>query len=283
MRNVILSILPNLKEKDGAYGVEIEAEGNHLPVYDIDQLWRVETDDSLKAGYEAREYVMTEPASLDGVKKSLDYLKSRYVANNTKIYETQTSGVHVHINVQQFTAKELFTFMSLYFVLEELLLTYCGTNREGNHFCLRAKDAEWIVHETVKAAQEKNFKRLNTENLRYASLNPLSLFKYGSLESRAMRGTGDLDAIYTWVEIIDTVKRASLSFNTPIEVIEGVRNYGEVGFVKTILGDKAKFFTNRPDLSEMVRRGLRLMLPLAYTVDWSAYKDVNNNIFAKKL
>lgn len=279
MKNT-LQIILGLSETNGDYGVEIEAEGTNLPTQLKPSLWRVENDDSLKAGYEAREYVMREPLPIEGVKKSLDYLEGMYRENSTTVYDTQTSGVHVHINVQQYTPKELFTFLAAYYVLEVPLLTYCGINREGNHFCLRGVDSEWSLHELVKAATTHKFNCLNTENLRYSAMNPLSLFKYGSLESRAMRGTQNLDAIYEWVEILHTLRLNALQFSTPVDVVEAVRQ-GPVEFTKRMLGDKAKLFTNLPNLNETVKQGLRLILPLAFTVDWSTYKDVNKNPFAK--
>ncbi len=280
MKNSMYNILKlTVPPVDGTYGVEIEAEGKNL-ANPNPNTWRCENDGSLQSGHQAIEYVMPVPRDLKGVRKSLDELQKCYAAAGTQVIETDTSGVHVHINVQEYTPKELFTLITTYLVMEELLITYCGPSREGNHFCLRIKDAEFILHEFVRAAQERKFGHLKNENIRYASLNPCSLFKYGSLEFRAMRGTGNLDAIYEWVEILDRVKQAALNFKSPNEVIMSMSLNGEDNFIRAVLGDKAKLFLDVSGHKQMVREGARLVQPLAFIPNWEAFKDVKTNPFA---
>jgi Putative amidoligase enzyme len=281
VKNTILNIIPNLKPTEGDYGVEIEVEGNNLPQVFCGKYWRCDKDDSLKAGFEAWEYVMYKPLDLKGVREALDVLEAAYEECRSEVVNTITAGVHVHVNVQDFTVKQLFTFITTYFTLEELLLTYCGASREGNHFCLRARDAEFIVHELCLAAFKKNFANLNTDNIRYCSLNVLSLFSYGSIEFRAMAGTRDLDSIYEWVEILDRVKNNSLGFNSPSDVISSMSFEGEINFIKRILGDKAHLFLKNPNAAAMVRDGARIIQPLAFVPDWGSFKEQSNNPFVK--
>jgi len=281
MKNVILSIIPGLREKEGRYAVEIEAEGRKLPM-DLDDYWSVHNDGSLQAGLEAKEYVMNEPSSLEGVKIALNYLDAQYKKLKTVVEETQTSGVHVHVNVQDYTPKELFTFMVTYFILEELLLKFCGEQREGNHFCLRAKDAEFIIDELVDSARTHKFGNLKNDNIRYCSLNPCSLFKYGSIEFRAMRGTPDLNAIFTWVKIIDRVRLSAKNFENPAEVAKLMSMGGEAQFVRTVLGEYADLFMV-PGYKQMVKDGVRLIQPLAFCTDWTMYKDTSANPFRRSL
>lgn len=279
MRNTIFNVVKGLRSTEGQYAVEIEAEGTHLPV-ELDKHWSVHNDGSLQAGFEAKEYVMRGPASLEGVKEALDYLDSVYKSNRTTVKETMTSGVHVHVNVQDYTPKELFTFMTTYFILEELLIKFCGDHREGNHFCLRAKDAEWIINELVDSARTHKFGNLKNDNIRYCSLNPCSLFKYGSIEFRAMRGTRDLDAIYTWVKILDRVRLSAKNFPDPAEVAKLMSIGGESQFVRTVLGEYADMFLV-PGYKQMVKDGVRLIQPLAFCTDWNMYKDTSVNPFRR--
>ena len=277
MRNTIFNIVKGLRPTEGQYAVEIEAEGTRLPV-ELDKYWSVHNDGSLQAGFEAKEYVMRGPTNLEGVKEALDYLDSVYKSNRTTVKETMTSGVHVHVNVQDYTPKELFTFMTTYFILEELLIKFCGDHREGNHFCLRAKDAEWIIDELVDSARTHKFGNLKNDNIRYCSLNPCSLFKYGSIEFRAMRGTRDLDAIYTWVKILDRVRLSAKNFPDPAEVAKLMSIGGESQFVRTVLGEYADMFLV-PGYKQMVKDGVRLIQPLAFCTDWNMYKDTSANPF----
>lgn len=281
MKNTIANIvhLPAEKLQKGLYGLEIEAEGDNLPMNGLAGIWRLEADGSLQSGYKALEYVMNIPSSMLGVKSALDVLNIAYKAHGTVVYDTQTSGVHVHMNVQNYTPKELFTLMTVYFILEELLITYCGPNREGNHFCLRIKDAEWLMHELVQAAQTRKFNNLKTDDLRYSTLNSCSLFKYGSLEFRAMRGTGNLNAIYEWVEILDRVREAALKYDSPREVVLSMSESGEDEYLNKILGDKAKLFYV-PERKRMIREGARLVQALAFLPQWNEYKDIKVNPFA---
>ena len=279
MKNTMYNIIKlEVPRTDGLYGVEIEAEGRNLPAQV--PAWRVERDGSLVSGMEAYEYVMPAPKGLVGVKEALDALAHQYNRYATDIVETDTSGIHVHVNVQEYSPKQLFTLITTYLVMEEMLLTYCGPSREGNHFCLRVKDAEFILHEFVKSATTRKFGNLNDDNIRYASLNPCSLFKYGSLEFRAMRGTGKLDLVYQWVEILDRVREAALKFANPSEVILSMSMDGERNFIRTVLGDKAHLFINIPHVDKMIRNGARLVQPLAFLPDWNAFKEVKNNPFA---
>lgn len=270
--------LPNGKRRKGEYGIEVEAEGTHLPAA-VNQAWSVEVDHSLASGLEAREYVMTAPASLEGCRTALDDLARVYAEHNTVVEETDTSGVHVHVNVQEYTPRELFTFIITYLVLEELLVTYCGDMRQGNHFCLRTIDAEGLVYELTQSAINRKFGNLNMENIRYSSLNVLSLFKYGSVEFRAMRGTPNLDAIYEWVEILDRVKKGAKQFATPYDVIFSMSANGEKNFINMVLDDKAKIFTKVKGCEAMVRNAAQRVQALAFVPDWKAWKDQKVNPF----
>lgn len=262
------------------YGVEIEVEGERLPT-NLSSVWRVERDDSLKTE-EAWEYVTPTPLNLDGVKNALDYLNLAYKAHNSVVYDSIRAGVHVHMNVQDWNVKQLFTFAISYYLIEDLLINFCGEGREGNLFCLRAKDAEFVIFRLLKTLKEKNFKYLNNDIIRYSSLNYCSLFKYGSLEFRGMRGTGDLDLIYQWVEIINDLREASLTFDDPIHVISSMSGDGELQFLKRILPNKYELFTEIPEMEKSIREASRRVQMLAFSTDWSKLGDKSVNIFKQE-
>src|SRR3546814_18812942 len=96
------------------------------------------------------------------------------------------------------TMTQLYSFMTVYLILENVLVGWCGHSRCGNLFCLRASDAEWLLTSIRAAAEGRTFKHsLHSDNLRYASMNVKALGDYGSLEFRAMRGTREMDWIYS--------------------------------------------------------------------------------------
>lgn len=263
--------------EDKLYGVEIEVEGEHLPTDLPTKWWRIETDSSLKTE-EAYEYVTNGPDTLDGVKKRIDMLRAAYERNNTEVYDSVRAGVHVHMNVQDWDVKQLMTFSVCYYIVEDVLLRFCGENREGNLFTLRARDAEYVLFKLIECLNTRNLAVLKNEIIRYASLNYCSLFKYGTVEFRGMRGTGDLDAIIEWVEVIDELRKSSLDFSTPVEVMEYMSGGGERLFLQKLFPTKYHLFDS-DDLDSRIRNSARRIQMLAYGTDWEALSKPNVNIF----
>jgi|SRR5215217_3856554 len=269
--------LPIQTYRKELYGIEIEVEGKKLPTRLNSDIWRVETDGSLKAA-EAYEYVTPHPLSMSGVKASLDYLSESYRACRTVVDESIRAGVHVHMNVQDWNIKQVVTFSTIYYILEDLLMKWCGPDREGNLFTLRTRDAEYVLFRLIRSLKEKNLKYLKDDIIRYSSLNYCSLFKYGSLEFRGMRGTGDLDIIYEWVEIINELRESSLKFADPVEVVGTMSGDGEEGFLERVLPTKAHLFKEF-DVEQSIRQATRRIQMIAFAVDWNDIGKQSVNIF----
>lgn len=267
------------KPTPGDYGLEIEVEGEDLPNNLPSNYWRIDADSSLRG--ESYEYVTPIPFSLEKIGEALNILEERYREDDSIIKDSVRAGVHVHMNVQSFTINQLFTFIVAYYLFEEVLVHWCGPDREGNHFCLRHSDAEIIVFALEEALQSRKLKNLNTDNLRYSSLNVISLFKYGSLEFRAMRSTRNLNEIYTWVKIIDELKHTSLSFNNPAEMVMSMSAGGELGFLKLMFPTFYPLLESSPNLNKSIRRACRNIQTLVFNFDWN-HNNSNNNPFEKK-
>lgn len=279
LRRTVFESLGLRNRQEGKFGVEIEVEGKRLPTTELHpRYWRVDHDGSLKAA-EAFEYVTPLPMSLEGIRKALDDLERVYKAKKSVVDESIRAGIHVHLNVQDYYPEELWTFVTTYYCLEDLLVHWCGPSREGNHFCLRSCDSEFSLFAIAEAIKGKNLKGLNTDNLRYAALNPCSLFKYGSLEFRSMRGTRDLDAVFTWVKLIDDLEKGAKQFKTPDRVIHAMSAGGSRGFVEQVLGDSAKLFTNVKNIDEILKNSMRRTQMIAFAVDWNTYKPERANPF----
>lgn len=262
------------------YGVEIEVEGVRLPKQDhlpVD-LWRVERDTSLKTA-EAWEYVMTRPQMIDGVYQSIDILQAAYNSRNSIVHESVRAGVHVHMNVQDWNIKQLMTFATCYYMLEDILIHWCGENREGNLFCLRTRDAEFVLFKVLQTLQERKLAHLKYDLIRYSSLNYCSLFKYGTIEFRGMRGTPDLSLIKTWVAIINQLRTSSLNFNTPADVINWFSGDGEEQFIATLLPDYHQLF-KCPDKERVIRNAARRVQMIAFGVDWDGFGQAPINPFS---
>jgi len=268
--------------RDALYGVEIEVEGNNLPTRLSSSVWRIERDGSLKSA-EAYEYVTPHPLSLAGVRSSLDYLGAAYATSRTSVDESIRAGVHVHMNVQDWNIKQLFTFTTMYYVLEDILTRWCGPAREGNLFCLRSKDAEFVLFRVLEALNNKNLRLLKDDTIRYSSLNYCSLFKYGSIEFRGMRGTGDLDAIYNWVQIINDLRESSLKFDDPVSVISTMSGDGGRAFLDRVLPNTAKLLGDVNDADELISESTRRVQMLAFGVNWASMGGKSVNIFKEEV
>jgi hypothetical protein len=259
---------------DGDVGIEIEVEGERLP--HAEKFWRNEEDGSLR-GPETREYVLDKPMTLKEARVALAYLDAQYKVCDSKVYDSVRAGVHVHINVQKLNMIELYNFMTLYIILEEVLVKWCGPHREGNLFCLRTCDADYLLVRLQVAAETKRFGDLVSDNLRYASMNVKALGTYGSLEFRAMRGTRDLDLIYKWAEVLLNLREVAKGYENPYKIIERFSVGQAKGFLQDMLGDDVKHFIC-DGYEGMLIDGMRRAQDIAYCVDWSDYHEV-----AKKL
>lgn len=251
-------------------GVEIEIEGRRLPI--PERYWRVDRDGSLR-GEEALEYVLARPSSIDDVEKALAHLREAFNHANSRIDETVRAGVHIHINCQQLTLKELYNFFVLYLALENVLIKYCGEYREGNLFCLRCQDAEFLLYELVAAAKDRGFMRhFHSDDLRYASMNVKALGDYGSLEFRAMRSTKDFDAILDWAKILLNLRQVAVKFDNPVQIIQEVSRIGCMAFLDKCLGPHAKFFKGVPEVDNLLYEGVQLAQCVAYCVKWETWE-----------
>jgi hypothetical protein len=264
---------------EGDWALEIEAEGRHLPRNENKEfhtLWNVEADGSLR-GEDTAEYVMRGPKTMAGLVHSLDVLGYAIESNESFIEESRTAGVHLHMNVQKWHPLKLLTFITTYYILEKMLVRWCGAHRSGNHFCLRATDAELVLHLLQKAVDAKDWRHLNTEDIRYTALNLTAMFKYGSIEFRSMRSTAKLDDILTWAKLIEQVVKGSEQFNTPRDVIQCVsESDGDERFVQAVMGEYAPIL-GQPDIWE----GVRAIQPFVFMAQWDKIGRRKVNPFAQ--
>lgn len=268
------------KKCEGDVGIEIEVEGKNLPRA-MDKYWRVEADGSLR-GEESAEYVLTKPLTLDQAKMALKYLAIQYKQHESIVDDTVRAGVHVHVNVQKMDIIQLYNFMTLYIIMEELLVKFCGPHREGNLFCLRTSDAEWLLFRLAEAARTRRFRLLVDDNLRYASMNVKALGTYGSLEFRAMRGTRDLPLIHKWASILVSIREAAYKFTDPKDIINGFSDGEAEGFLKRVLGEHADEFMEYENYIPKLKAGMRRAQDVAFCCDWQEFYDIEKEELAAK-
>jgi hypothetical protein len=260
MPNTIRDLYGNNAHKGRDVGIEIELEGSNLSV--AHKYWVAHTDSSLRPNPEAIEYVLIQPVAHKEVAKYLSDLQEALEGNEAKLDPSDRCGVHVHVNCQQLTVSQVLCFICTYLVLEEALVKWCGEDREGNLFTLRAKDAEALVAMLITAATNQNFNNFNSE-YRYSSINIASLIKFGSLEFRSLRTPKDFSTINTWVNLLMRIKQYAVGFSHPREIIESVSSGGFLKFPYVVLGDMAELIQCK-GIGVTVAEGARRVQEISY-------------------
>ena len=242
-----------LLNRTGEVGIEIEMEGDNLYVAPR-KWWRVAMDGSLRGN--SVEWVLVQPLPRDQVQPALDYLV--FNSKDSVLRPSDRCGVHVHINVQKMQLRQMFVFATLYLMLEPLLMRWCGEDREGNLFCLRSGDAEGLLLTMKSALESGDLNTLNTDNLRYASINFCALFKFGSLEFRGFGTPKNMMDIVKWVDLLLAIKDASLKFKELPDILEQLSGQGINRFLKSIFNDKQyralMHSEAEPDVYDAIRR-----------------------------
>lgn len=255
----------------GEIGLEIECEGQNLFNTPF-QYWTCHQDGSLRetAGHAPIEYVLKAPLKLKEIRDALQYLDTKLKEAGSKVVKSQRTSVHVHVNCQKMTLRELFCYICLYLIFEELLVEWSGPERAGNLFCLRAKDSEFYIGMLESVLKTASFKQWR-EDYRYSACNVASIPKFGSLEFRSMQGTVDTKLIYTWVSILVMLKEASQTYDNPVEIVDDFVNLGPLPFFKKIFKDDSmrQLFESSPGLSGKLWDGLRLMRDVAHSCEWN--------------
>lgn len=257
------------KLTEGDIGVEIEVEGTRLP--QPGRFWDTTRDSSLREDG-SYEYVLKKPSSKEDTLKALQYLDECYKESNTEVDDSVRAGVHVHINCQDLNILELYNFLVLYLMFEEVLVKFCGDSREGNLFCLRSKDAEYLVHAIQNAIISRNFSEFKDDDLRYASVNVKALTTYGSLEFRSMKGTRDMAHINTWVEILLHLREVARTFKDPEDMLSSYSMEGQLVFARKIFVGFWGLFSEYNDLDKMLHNGMRYAQDIAYCFNWNEFR-----------
>lgn len=237
-------------------GIEIEAEGANLTNgRELIKNWKCVHDGSLRG--ESIEYVLKVPVKRGEVNKNLKELCTELKNNNAVVNDSDRCGVHVHINCQDLTVKQVLNFILLYYVFEDVLVKYCGDSREGNLFCLRTCDAEALLHAVYNCQKLQSFNHMHGDIFRYASCNISALFKYGTLEFRSLKTPKNFMEIEEWVELLLKVKDHSLKIVDSRDIVESFTGTGGGAFLEEVFGKLSKvlkFDDTRFLLHEAVRR-----------------------------
>jgi hypothetical protein len=255
----------------GALGVEIEVEGTNLPR--DTKLWGGEYDGSLLGN--SREYVLRTPLSLLGVYNAIKEIGKAFKDGESVINDSVRAGVHVHVNMQDSTKNELFNFIVLYAIFEDVLLKRCGKFRKGNLFCLPLSSSDNVWGMMMKAAGDSRYLgEFDNDNYRYCALNVVSLHKYGSLEFRAMRTPKAMGGVYQWAKLLLSMKKFSAKYDNPMQIINTLDSLGVNNFYDEVFGEFTGYLGEQKGLRKRTQDGVMVAKAIAYSSDWKEQEVV---------
>jgi hypothetical protein len=175
-------------------GIEIELEYTEVdPKVYNSNVWTTVADGSLRNGL---EYRLTQPVDASKLNGTIDELCSALPLDKIRL-STRTS-VHVHVNMTNYTWRQLLNIYSGYLIYENLL---CATQlgRVANHFCLRTIDSEDIYNRVINGVQSNSLPdQFGRDAAKYSGLNFCTLPRIGTLEFRFLNGYKDSGPLKMW-------------------------------------------------------------------------------------
>jgi len=258
---------------EGDIGFEMEVEGDRLPKIGGDDPYFVRVTDGSLIGRDTGEFIFRKPLPMEVVPNALDHLSRLFQLNKTKMDDSVRAGIHVHLNAREMDIVQVYSLVALYLIFEEILVSreISGEGRDGNLFCLRSKDADYLLWHLTQCAKSKRWGDLYTDEIRYSSLNLKCLVDKGSVEFRSLRTTNNFAKILYWINTLNKLKISSLGYKTPQTVIEDFSLSDSKRFLEKVFGEYSTPLYRVPDYSNKMLNGMRNAQDIAFCIDWSAY------------
>lgn len=250
----------------GDVGIELEAEGT-LGNMPTNPWWKVEPDGSLRNG--GMEYILKKPIPIQDVKTAMEFFEE--FSKEFKFAESPRTSCHVHVNVQPFTFKEVYTVIGAYWLFEDILVEYCGASRVSNLFCLRATDSSEIVHNVVKSIKQTlkysghMFVMDFTNDFhKYAALNLASLQRFGSIEFRSMRGIYTKKEVNQWTRMLHTFVQNARKIGSPVRMFQLFKDASLKELVDVMFGEYAEIITSQTGWRDSIKKNSHFLAQLSW-------------------
>jgi hypothetical protein len=229
-----------VKETKGdKFGLELELEGRNVALQDVAvKGWNRHVDPSLRG--EAIEYATAGSKSLDDSRKAVTDLFKKFKENGVKFNDSIRTSTHVHLNFSDKLVKQAINFFTLFTLLEEVLQYYSGEDRKGNLFCITTREAEGIVGILAGCVAKGDLQNFAGDRYKYAACNLSTLYKFGTIEVRTMRGATSADQVNNWLNILnDMYKYACDVMKSPAELVTDLSHQGAMGLMRKIFSPKS--------------------------------------------
>ncbi len=255
---------------NGSYATEVEVELTDGLPEDSYGDFRITRDGSLRGnGY---EFISRRPTTHTKLLRDYNSLLDTQ-ALRTLYRKSNRTGVHVHLNVQSWSKDRLLRFLVAYYLVEPLMIRYCGPSRQGNLFCLAMYDAQ-SVSRAIRLIVDDRYKDLqyNFNDYKYAALNVASVANLGSLEFRALPFTNSKNMFAKWLGFIRKLELYSSKEQSLDSIVDSFRPDPKV-FVEGIFGSNS-VLSKYEDFYDLV--------DMNYSGAWNILSIVENKRFRKK-
>ena len=270
--NTKVSVNCGVQEVAGKkFGLELELEGKGVRLQDVAvRGWLRHNDNSLRG--EAIEYITAGAKPLEGCEISVKELFKKFKENGVKFKDSIRTSTHVHLNFSDKTAKQAINFYSLFTLLEEVLQYYSGEDRRGNLFCISSREAEGVVGSLAKDISGGSFRTFAGDRYKYAACNLSTLYKFGTIEVRTMRGANTAEQVNDWLHILsDMYDYAVDRMISPAGLVVRLSELGAEGLMREIFTGKSykELLSTFPahTLHHSLMEGARLIQVFAYEFD----------------
>lgn len=262
---------PTLNNRSDIYGIEVEVESLE-PLKEIrTEHWITKGDGSLR--YYGYEFVSPSVVEEKNIEAAISFLFKRLNKENSVIKDSPRTSIHVHKNMLSRTLVQIWTIITVYWLLESTLFKMCGPFRQGNLFCLRGNDAKGIINIAIRDIKKAPLSCLyNNDSIRYAGLNLTALPKFGTIEFRGMAGLYEEKRFYNWIDIIKRLEENSINlFSSPSDVMKKLHEWGAYRFAQLILDKHVESTFKSVNIPREIMDSSLTVVPFAYCTKWDEY------------
>lgn len=266
------------EHKGKLYGVELELEGRGVRLDGAPTKgWNRHDDGSLRG--ESIEYTLAVPSDLEATKKAVDVLYEKMNDGKVQFNNSFRTSTHIHLNFSDQPIKKALNFFFVFTMLEELLENYSGEDRGGNLFCMSSRRADRIVDVINQAIKDNNFRMFAGDRFKYAACNLSTLYKFGTVEVRTLRGADEPEMVKNWLDILDQIYQYSDRLASPTDLCASVSLLGGDGMLRAIFTGETfdKLMAAQPpgfDPYASCIAGIRCFQHVAYEHDEDFRKEI---------
>jgi len=239
-------------------GIEVEVEkvAHHLGVNMANEMWMTREDGSLRQG--GIEFVSI-PIADQQIPWAIHYLFDQYLPKDAD-FSARTS-IHVHVNVRNWSCKEILNLILLYIVFERLLYRFAGPQRYQNIFCVPIRETKLPIVLSNYLANG-NFQGLLESWTKYSGLNLVPIRKFGTVEYRHMRGHRNTEYLLNWINVIQQLHKTACNVDfielfDEIKMLNTTSSYEQ--FLMNTFKDQSVFLLGKCSLQREMEYGVSIV------------------------